>query len=263
MLDVNIEKILPVTEVRDSLNKIVDEVESSDELYVVTKNGKPSAILVGVHHLEKLTGINHKELMPDDDLGAKKTDDKSTPGDVAMADLSSGSDSTPQSSLGSAASLPSDSSSATPSTFAPTTTIPAVDENTSPSTTPVDSNVIPSSFSSPSQTPAIAPTTPPPAPANSFSAPPAANSSLPQVGANEDSVDDIFGPIDEPEAPVTPTSAASPSLPSTPTSYPVPTTPTMPAASPSSTIAGPLPAASPAPATTPPAQNPPAMPGSI
>jgi len=66
MLDVNIEKILPVTEVRDSLNKIIDEVEATDELYVITKNGKPAAIIVGVHHLEKLTGISHKELMPDE-----------------------------------------------------------------------------------------------------------------------------------------------------------------------------------------------------
>lgn len=66
MLDVNIEKILPVTEVRDSLNKIVDEVEATDELYVITKNGKPAAIVVGIHHLEKLTGISHGQLMPDE-----------------------------------------------------------------------------------------------------------------------------------------------------------------------------------------------------
>ncbi|MFA5926686.1 MAG: type II toxin-antitoxin system Phd/YefM family antitoxin [Patescibacteria group bacterium] len=57
MLEVDIEKILPVTEVRDSLNKIVDEVSANDILYVLTVNGKPSAVVVGVHHLEKLTGI--------------------------------------------------------------------------------------------------------------------------------------------------------------------------------------------------------------
>jgi prevent-host-death family protein len=37
-------------------NKIVDEVEGTDELYVLTKNGKPAAVVVGVNHLEKLTG---------------------------------------------------------------------------------------------------------------------------------------------------------------------------------------------------------------
>jgi prevent-host-death family protein len=69
MLEVNIEKILPVTTARDSLNKIVDEIEESDELYVITKNGKPAAILVGVKHLEKLTGIDHKMILPDDSSG--------------------------------------------------------------------------------------------------------------------------------------------------------------------------------------------------
>jgi prevent-host-death family protein len=63
MLEVKIEKILPVTDVRDSLNKIVEEVSAGDELYVLTVNGKPSAVIVGVHHLEKLTGTPTDELM--------------------------------------------------------------------------------------------------------------------------------------------------------------------------------------------------------
>jgi len=62
MLEVQIENILPVTEARDKLNQLIDSVESSDNMYVMTKNGKPSAILVGVHHLEKLTGEKHDEL---------------------------------------------------------------------------------------------------------------------------------------------------------------------------------------------------------
>lgn len=56
MLEVDIEKIVPVTDARDALNKIVDEVSGSDALYVLTVNGKPSAVVVGVNHLEKLTG---------------------------------------------------------------------------------------------------------------------------------------------------------------------------------------------------------------
>jgi prevent-host-death family protein len=63
MLEVKIDKILPVTEARDNFNKLVDEVESSDEMYVLTKNGKPCGVLVGVHHLEKLTGTSHEVLM--------------------------------------------------------------------------------------------------------------------------------------------------------------------------------------------------------
>lgn len=61
MLEVNIEKIVPVTEARDMFNKIVDDVEGTDELYVLTKNGKPAAVVVGVNHLEKLTGQSHSD----------------------------------------------------------------------------------------------------------------------------------------------------------------------------------------------------------
>ena len=62
MLEVDIDKILPVTEARDNFNKIVDEVEGTDHMYVLTKNGKPSAVVVGVNHLEKLTGKTADEL---------------------------------------------------------------------------------------------------------------------------------------------------------------------------------------------------------
>lgn len=67
MLEVKIDKIVPVTDARDSFNKIIDEVEGTDELYVLTKNGKPVAVMVGVHHLEKLTGTSHEELMEEVD----------------------------------------------------------------------------------------------------------------------------------------------------------------------------------------------------
>lgn len=63
MLEVNIEKIVPVTEGRDMFNKIVDDVEGTNELWVLTKNGKPTAVVVGVNHLEKLTGQAHGEVV--------------------------------------------------------------------------------------------------------------------------------------------------------------------------------------------------------
>ncbi|MDO9593079.1 MAG: type II toxin-antitoxin system Phd/YefM family antitoxin [Erysipelotrichaceae bacterium] len=62
MLEVDIDKILPVTEARDNFNKIIDEVGGTDHMYVLTKNGKPSAVVVGVNHLEKLTGKSADEL---------------------------------------------------------------------------------------------------------------------------------------------------------------------------------------------------------
>ncbi|MEI7792475.1 MAG: type II toxin-antitoxin system Phd/YefM family antitoxin [Candidatus Berkelbacteria bacterium] len=67
MLEVDIEKIIPVTDARDSLNQIIETVEGTDALYVITKNGKPSAIIVGVHHLEKLTGMKTDELSVDEE----------------------------------------------------------------------------------------------------------------------------------------------------------------------------------------------------
>ena len=72
MLSVDIEKIIPVTEARDMFNKIVDEVEGSDELYVLTKNGKPAAVVVGVNHLEKLTGESTSEIMAKADQAVTK-----------------------------------------------------------------------------------------------------------------------------------------------------------------------------------------------
>lgn len=78
MLEVKIEKILPITEARDSFNKLIDEVEGTDELYVFTKNGKPAAVLVGVHHLEKLTGTSKEELM-DQTNSAASNDDSGAP----------------------------------------------------------------------------------------------------------------------------------------------------------------------------------------
>jgi len=62
VLEVDIDKILPVTEARDNFNKIIDEVEGTEAMYVLTKNGKPSAVIVGVNHLEKLTGKTADEL---------------------------------------------------------------------------------------------------------------------------------------------------------------------------------------------------------
>jgi len=83
MLEVDIEKIIPVTDARDSLNQIIETVEGSDSMYVITKNGKPSAIIVGVHHLEKLTGMKSDELTVDEDIETPAT---TTPDTLPKAD---------------------------------------------------------------------------------------------------------------------------------------------------------------------------------
>ena len=73
MLEVQIENIIPVTEARDKFNQIVDAVEGTEELYVLTKNGKPAAIVVGIHHLEKLTGESHTAVFGTENVSAPAT----------------------------------------------------------------------------------------------------------------------------------------------------------------------------------------------
>lgn len=60
MLEVEINKILPLTEARDNFSKIVGEVEKG-ELYVLTKNGKPAVAIINVAKLEEMIGQHLKE----------------------------------------------------------------------------------------------------------------------------------------------------------------------------------------------------------
>lgn len=208
MLDVNIEKILPVTEVRDSLNKIIDDVESSDELYVVTKNGKPTAILVGVHHLEKLTGIDHKEIMPDAlaDTAKDKVVDTIDVADAAKDELPVASETTVDWSTPAIDTTPKTDDTTNPAAILPPLTPlaqPVVEAPISPvatdSTNGAQANPI-NPLSTPDAS-AIAPTTPSPL------ATAETNSSTGMGDSND--IDDIFGPIDEEEE----TPAAAPSVP--------------------------------------------------
>jgi prevent-host-death family protein len=66
MLKVDIDKIIPLTDARNDLNRIADEVNGSNTLYVLTKNGTPIAVVVGVNHLEKLTGLGGKDDLEED-----------------------------------------------------------------------------------------------------------------------------------------------------------------------------------------------------
>jgi antitoxin YefM len=45
---------LPLAEVRDRLSPIVNSVESTHERVVITKNGRPSAVLISYEDLESL-----------------------------------------------------------------------------------------------------------------------------------------------------------------------------------------------------------------
>jgi len=134
MLDVDVEKILPITEVRDSLNKIIDAVADSEDLYVVTKNGKPAAIIVGVHHLEKLTGIDHKLIIPDD----AEEDNNKTAQDIKITtapdDSDAASTATPDTSTSDAITSPTSANTEKPADNA-VSSAPIVDANPTPANT--------------------------------------------------------------------------------------------------------------------------------
>lgn len=138
MLSVDIEKIVPVTSARDMFNKIVDDVEDSDSLYVLTKNGKPAAVVVGINHLEKLTGETSGEIMNKVGEAAttelkEETRDTVKPFNVAPAEPQSLAPATP--SVEKPAVAPSevpstDTSAATPTT--PSSAIPSSNFNAAP-----------------------------------------------------------------------------------------------------------------------------------
>lgn len=65
MLNVPIDKIIPLTEARDTLSKIIADVEQGAPLYVLTKNGKPSVAIMSVDVLQKQVGeINIPSFAP-------------------------------------------------------------------------------------------------------------------------------------------------------------------------------------------------------
>lgn len=55
MLQVPIDKILPVTEARANISKLVDDVEKGN-VYVLTRGGKPAVVVASVKYIAKLTG---------------------------------------------------------------------------------------------------------------------------------------------------------------------------------------------------------------
>lgn len=130
MLSVDIEKIVPVTEARDMFNKIVDEVEGSDNMYVLTKNGKPAAVVVGVNHLEKLTGETSGEIMAKVDQAKTETSDDETGDNTSAESISAPVVPPTNESAPAAPTTPSTDAFAAPT--APDTSIPSSNFNAPP-----------------------------------------------------------------------------------------------------------------------------------
>ena len=56
-LQIPIDKILTVTEARANISKLVDDVEHGD-LYVLTRKGRPAAVISSVEYIMKLTQVH-------------------------------------------------------------------------------------------------------------------------------------------------------------------------------------------------------------
>ena len=55
MINVPIDRIVPLTDARDNLSRVVSDIESDDEgLYILTKGGKPAIAFISIKYLEKL-----------------------------------------------------------------------------------------------------------------------------------------------------------------------------------------------------------------
>ena len=52
MLKISIDKILPLSNVRANLSKVVNNVEKGD-IYVITRGGKPSAVIAPIDYIKK------------------------------------------------------------------------------------------------------------------------------------------------------------------------------------------------------------------
>ncbi|MFA6963171.1 MAG: type II toxin-antitoxin system Phd/YefM family antitoxin [Patescibacteria group bacterium] len=237
MLEVDIEKIIPITDARDRFNQIIEEVEASDDMYVVTKNGKPSAIIVGVHHLEKLTGNK----LPTESFSEEKTDEpvaSATPSADnidAVAPIDEPMEEKP-------VDVDSSASAATPVT-APTSDSADIDSY-NPKTTEAQDNQTDDLFETPkdeilaaptTSTPPVTPTAPVvPAPAEPVAAA-IAPTAEPAPVAKETPMtapaESATSPIDEPLPEENPASTSMPSTPfpnSFPSTMPAPTPPATP-----------------------------------
>jgi len=60
MLKVPIDKIMPVTEVRANISKVINDVEGGD-LYVLTRGGKPTAVIAPIDYIKKCTETNNTQ----------------------------------------------------------------------------------------------------------------------------------------------------------------------------------------------------------
>lgn len=76
MIQVPLDKIIPMEEALIDISKIMDNVKAQKSLYVVTKDGKPHSAIIDIDMLEHLPEMNHQgETKPLNEIGQKESYD--------------------------------------------------------------------------------------------------------------------------------------------------------------------------------------------
>lgn len=56
MIHADLDKILPEDDALEKITSIIEEVEEKQELFIITKSGRPAAAIINIDYLEELTG---------------------------------------------------------------------------------------------------------------------------------------------------------------------------------------------------------------
>lgn len=56
MIHADLDKILPEDDALEKISSIIEEVEQKQELFIITKSGRPAAAIINIDYLEELTG---------------------------------------------------------------------------------------------------------------------------------------------------------------------------------------------------------------
>lgn len=89
MIHADLDKILPEADALEKITSIIEEVETNQELFIITKSGRPACAIINIDYLEELTGSQvstqgskiNTEIKPEPEL-IEKAEDQEKPDTV-------------------------------------------------------------------------------------------------------------------------------------------------------------------------------------
>lgn len=63
MIEVPIDRIIPVNEARSQFDRIMEDIQTDSLYVVISKEGKPSAAIINIDYLEKVTGDTRPKMV--------------------------------------------------------------------------------------------------------------------------------------------------------------------------------------------------------